>query len=700
PLDQIQYVLGLMTDTLPVDLACLYFTQLRETVIADATCWVSDATRGDVQRFLRDEAEILDPEHYVCRLEADDMEGLPYRSGVIFPLSMHGQIGGLLTLLCEEVIEYTPEHLAKLEMPVALMLTILERCRLQGLLDQNLTTARSILVTAEAIADSPSPQQIVNILHAHLFEPHISSCAMLLYGPRDVEHPNSPFEYLEIAGSWSKRVGSGVGRGIKLYLKDYPELLQQLDEHKILVFHNVDGIRNRFDPLIRGFFRAERVRSMTMLALQSAERQLGVIVIATDKVHEFSPAELDSYRTVSEFLAISAVAQILQQQHDYVQQGRAALLDAVTDGVVMVVPRGLGGHVLTVNQRFTNLFDVSEPQVQGLSLPALLAVMQIPEDTRKCLREEWLSTPVRDPAMRRGEFSMIHSDGHPVEVAWYSAPVYQDGIVLGRIYIFHDATAEHTAKRLRAAFLSRISHELRTPLTSIRGFAEFILEATGDQLPDLAREYTEIILDSAKHLNRVFTDMIEITRADAGEIKLNKGEAHLPDIIINGVARMELRYKARSQQVIMELDDDLPTVEVDVDRMLQVMTNLLTNAIKYSPEGGKIHVTTTYIGSDTDLPKSAPPDVMLPAILVKIVDEGGGLTAEEAEKVFLPFFRTDAAHAQKAEGVGLGLAVTRSIVEVHRGKIWAEPKRRGKGGCFLFTVPTVRNGMGAAATEH
>ncbi len=337
------------------------------------------------------------------------------------------------------------------------------------------------------------------------------------------------------------------------------------------------------------------------------------------------------------------------------------------------------------------MFEVSEQHAEGDTLIHLLKQMQIPEGVRQELRAAWLSTPVRDPSTRRSEFRMVNSEGQPLDVEWYSAPVYQDADVLGRIYIFHDATPERAAQRLRAAFLSRISHELRTPLTSIRGFAEFILEATGDQLPDLAREYTEIILNSAKHLNTVFTDMIEITRADAGELKLHKTEAHLPDIVIEIVARMELQVKARSQKVIMDVDDDLPPVNVDVDRISQVITNLLTNAIKYSPEGGKIRLTTDLITSTDTLPDSAPPDVVLPAILVSVSDEGKGLSKEEADKVFMPFFRTEEAKTRRIEGVGLGLAVTRSIVEVHRGKIWAVPNTRAAGGCFMFTIPTVRS---------
>ncbi len=567
---------------------------------------------------------------------------------------------------------------------------LLENDYLNTLLAENLATARSILAAAQAISDNSSPQAVVNILKDTLFGPHISSCAMLLYGPVTDENPHGPFEYLEFAGTWSKRLGSGIGMGVRLYLRDYPDVLAKLEQDKIVSFPNIEPLRAQFDPLIRGFLRAERIRSLTLVALQSARRRLGVIVIGTDRPHHFSTRELHSYQTVAEFLTINAMAQIFRQQHDRVQQGRAALLDAVTDGVIMVLPRGSGGHVLTVNQRFTRQFEVSADQVQGHSLATLLGYMQIPEDTRQELRQQWLQTPVNAPDIRRGEFRMVTSEGQPVDIEWYSAPVYLDKRVLGRIYLFHDCTAERTAARLRAEFLSRVSHELRTPLTSIQGFAEFILEATGDQLPDLAREYTEIILNSAKHLNQIFNEMIEITRADAGKMQLDKTTAHLPDLIIEIGARMELQYKERGQRLVLELDDDLPPVSVDKTKIAQVLINLFANAIKYSPPGGTIRISTQHVTDLAQLPEEAPRDVVLPAALVTIVDEGAGLTREEAQKVFLPFFRTAEAKQNKIEGVGLGLAVTRSIIEVHRGRIWALPRPLAQGGCFMFTLPTLR----------
>ncbi|PJF25427.1 MAG: hypothetical protein CUN53_12860 [Phototrophicales bacterium] len=361
----------------------------------------------------------------------------------------------------------------------------------------------------------------------------------------------------------------------------------------------------------------------------------------------------------------------------------------------MTLPGGRGGMVLTVNKRFTRMFAVSEQRAQGLVLEDLLELMTLPEDVRAELRIAWLTVPVSAPETQRGSFQWIGTDGMPLEMEWYSAPVYEGEQVLGRIYTFHDVTAERTAMRMRARFLSGVSHELRTPLTSIKGFAEFILEQYRDQLPDMAREYVEIIHAQASHLNNTFRDIIDLSRADAGELRLKKTDAHLVDIIIDAVAGMEMRFKERQQRVIMDINDDLPPVYVDVDRIMQTINNLLSNANKYSPEKGRIVISTKAIYSAEALPPSAPPDVTLPAIMVTIIDEGKGLSPEEAVQVFQPFYRAEEVRKAKIEGAGLGLAVTRGIVEMHRGKIWAEPRAAGGGGVFRFTLP-----ISSAALEN
>jgi signal transduction histidine kinase len=694
PTTLIHYLLDGLANQIDNDYACVVSRaedlRLLEYAAEHVGEKFAEPPRSAVEDLLNQQVNAATPASEPIILQDSALQNTGFRSALLFPLAMPDEVLGILALFSTKPDAYAPEQVNEFGQTVALIRTMLENIYMYNVMAQNMIVTQSIQLAAREIANNPSPQHVVNILRDYFFDAHVTSCAMLLFGPVGEGDTDGAYEYLEVKGTWSKRRGSGVGVGVRFYLNDLPDLLEQLDNEKLLTFPRAKELTVRLDPLLRIFLQAERVRSICLLALNASQRKLGVIFVGTDKRHDFTAQELHSYRTVSEFLAINVMTQMLQVQHDRVQQGRASLLDAVTDGVLMVEPSADGARVLTANPQFQALFELPGVPIQDLPLADLIDRLPVAEMLRDELRKTWLNIPVRDPMMQKGEFTMIHSEGHRMDIEWYSAPVYQGAYVLGRIYIFHDVTSERTATRLRADFLSRVSHELRTPLTSIGGSAEFILEATRDKLPDLAREYLEIILRSAKHLNHVFDDIIQISRADAGALKLERQEAHVPDIVIDVVARMEINYKQHNKRVVMELDDDLPPVSVDINRIIQVLTNLMTNAIKYSPPNSTIHISTDYVAKSKDLPSSAPPDVVLPAVMVTVADEGTGLSKEDAEKIFLPFYRTEAATKAKIEGVGLGLAVTRSFVEMHRGKIWAEAQsKEHPGTAFIFTLPTI-----------
>lgn len=618
------------------------------------------------------------------------LAGTGFESGLFFPLLAADQVIGMLGLLSVASAAFSAEDAGRAALHASMIRVVLENFYLYEVAAHSMVVTHSVMRTAQSIADDPSPQHLINVLCDFLFDTHVSLSTLMLYGPVREDRPNGPFDHLVIRGSWTRRRGSSIALGTRIYLQHYPNLLRRLDNREIVVIGDVRASLDQFDPYARSLLRAERVAALAIVPLHAARRKLGVMLVGTDRPHEFSQQELDTYRTVSEFLAISTIADLVQQQHDLVQQGRAALLEAVTDGVLMALPDAAGGRVLTVNQRFAHYFGPTETLVQGHLLGDVLKQMQLPEDVRTSLRRQWFSVPINDSSTYAGSFHMIHSGGHPLDMEWYSAPVYRDRRVLGRIFIFHDVTAERMAARLRSAFISRVSHELRTPLTSIQGFAQFIVEEEGENLPPLARDYIEIILNSARSLKVMFSDMIELTRADAGELKLMLTAAHLPDVILEAVVRLELQYKAREQQMRLDLDDDLPLVQMDVDRIGQVISNLVANAIKYAPPGSTIRVSTTHITAPTDLPPGTPGGVMLPCVLVRVEDEGAGIAEADIHEVFLPFFRTQWAKANKIEGSGLGLAIARSIIELHRGQIWVEPATDARpGGRFLFTLPTL-----------
>lgn len=621
------------------------------------------------------------------RVVQPDIPGTALRSALLWPLVVEGALLGVVALFASETDTYSEASFDALDTHMQIVKTMLENRQLV----YRLITTEAILMSTQAIARDPSPQNIVNVLRDYLFSRRVTNCVIGRFGPVRQSQPSAPFEYIEIVGSWSRNLGSGVGVGTSFPLSHYARTLPVLYEKKFIAFSNISQNLDlaQVDPLTRSLIEADKIDLMLLILLESEEGHLGALTICAEDSTPFTAQEMRSFQIVAEFLAISTLAAGLRQQADFVQQGRAALLDAVTDGVIMVLPDA-NTSVLTVNSQFTAMFGPEEGDVQGLPLCELLDLMRIPANARRALRQQWSGIEPSDQALQSGEFQMVGKRGMAQDVQWYGAPVYQNSDVLGRIYTFHDITPERAAERLRSELLSRISHELRTPLTSIRGFAQFILESSGEELPPTAREYTEIILNSAKHLNHLFTDLIQLNRANAGQLDLQLTQTNLADVIIESMARLEPQFRTRQQTAVMELDDDLPEVEIDIDRIDQVLTNLIGNAIKYSPPGSEVRLSTTYAATAKALPRKAPADTRTPCIVVTVMDQGKGLTSADAESIFLPFYRTEASRVEKIEGAGLGLAIAQSIVHLHQGKIWAEAATRRKpGGRFVFTVPIV-----------
>lgn len=686
---RLQYVLQALIQQLGADLASLY-------TFSDAGGHLNLVALHDASVFTQQELALLDTwataqietirqqNTYTDRIAPVD-DAITVKSALIFPLTLYNDLIGAIVVFSRQSQYFQPEHVHHANIILEMARTVLENQRLA----ERLMTTEAIATTAQAIASDPTPQNIVNVLRDFLFGAHVASCVIALFGPVSPEAPYAPFEYLEVVGSWTRGLGSEVGIGTRYMFEDYPEQFAQLFEEKYVTYEDISWLDHQsMIPFVAEAQLPDDIGSLTALILESDSRKLGVLVITIDQHYTLSPHEIRTYQIVTEFLTMSTLAAALRQQADFVQQGRAALLDAVTDGVVMVLPDETSS-ILTINERFAELFGVREPDVQGTSLWHLVEIMRVPRGVRRTLLKTWRSLSPDDPGKIHGEFRMTSATGTPTDIQWYSAPVYRQGQVIGRIYTFHDITPERTAERLRSELLSRISHELRTPLTSIRGFAEFILEAhTGDELPPLAREYTQIIHKSALHLNTLFTDIIELTRADAGQVKLEIQSASLPAVINDVVIRLEPQVRANDQHIILNLPEATPQVEIDIDRIDQVLTNLISNALKYSPQHTDIHVEVRTIETEKTLPPDAPPDVIVPCILVGVIDQGHGLHQDEVDKIFLPFYRTADARRAKVEGAGLGLAISQTIVELHRGRLWAQPAtRRESGGRFFFTVP-------------
>ena len=226
------------------------------------------------------------------------------------------------------------------------------------------------------------------------------------------------------------------------------------------------------------------------------------------------------------------------------------------------------------------------------------------------------------------------------------------------------------ASRHKSEFLANMSHELRTPLNAIIGFSEVLAERMFGEINDKQAEYLADILESGRHLLSLINDILDLSKIEAGRMELEPTEFNLPDAIENALTLVRERAHRHGIALGRMVDERLGSICADERKVKQVLLNLLSNALKFTPEGGRIDVAATVTDN---------------AIEISVSDTGVGIAAEDQAAVFEEFRQVGAA-SKKIEGTGLGLAISRKFIELHGGKIWVK-SQVGAGSTFAFTLP-------------
>jgi signal transduction histidine kinase/ActR/RegA family two-component response regulator len=256
-----------------------------------------------------------------------------------------------------------------------------------------------------------------------------------------------------------------------------------------------------------------------------------------------------------------------------------------------------------------------------------------------------------------------------------------------RLYELQRQTAERLAEvdRLKSQFLANMSHELRTPLNSIIGFSRVILKGIDGPLTDLQTQDLGSIYNSGQHLLGLINDILDMARIEAGKMELVFDEVDLHDTFKGVMATTTALIKDKPIVLREEIAPDLPTVRADTMRVRQVLINLLSNAAKFTDRGS---ITLRARPVESLTPESEVPQKF---VEISVSDTGPGISREDMAKLFEPFSQVDASPTRKVGGSGLGLSICRNLVDLHRGRIWAESEGLpGEGATFYFSLPVYR----------
>jgi signal transduction histidine kinase len=233
-------------------------------------------------------------------------------------------------------------------------------------------------------------------------------------------------------------------------------------------------------------------------------------------------------------------------------------------------------------------------------------------------------------------------------------------------------TAE-AANKAKSDFLAGMSHEFRTPLNAILGFSELMSTGMGGPLTDPQKEYVTDIFTSGKHLLSLINDILDLSKVEAGRMELQMNEFDIKRLVETSIALFKEKTHQQSLQMTSEIAKGLDTMFGDERKIKQVLFNLLGNAVKFTPNGGIIHVAVTLTDDKEFLQYS-------------VSDSGIGISSVDQSKLFKPFEQVDTRLTRKYKGTGLGLSLCKKLVELHGGRIWVESEA-GKGSNFIFIIP-------------
>lgn len=346
---------------------------------------------------------------------------------------------------------------------------------------------------------------------------------------------------------------------------------------------------------------------------------------------------------------------------------REAILESIVEGVIVTDNKG---HAVLLNDTAANILGARKEQLLGRPLQRLLepTAWGQPADMSRLMESP---TPLQTLLELEGK--RIHVSAAPVHVS--------SGERVGTVAVLRDVTGEMQAEQAKREFIATISHELRTPLTAILGYAEALHSGMAGELTETQKRLVRTIHENARRMTAMANNLIALAEAERGRLELEYRETDLPLIIGETLQAFIPQMKARQLTWELEIEDGFPPIEADPERIRQVVANLLSNAVKFTPPGGHITIGTAIVREKgiTD-----PHFCRL-----WVADTGIGIPVEEQHRIWERFYSAEEPLKTEAGGLGVGLAIVKSLVEAHHGRVWVD-SAPGEGSTFTLLLPIRR----------
>ena len=421
-------------------------------------------------------------------------------------------------------------------------------------------------------------------------------------------------------------------------------------------------------------------RSLMAAPLVANGEFMGLLAMASSSPGAFDENHVRLFRTVIGQIDVTMgnaevcrltteqaleLGQMLRHQQEEASKAQA-ILTSIVDGVVV---NDAEGETILVNPAAERILSQPAAELLGQNFHAPLAAFDDQgRDEAIDSMETLLEASV---AGVKKVFKMnLQVEGHII-YAQLSPVLAQQGDFLGVVTVFRDITKEVESDRAKSEFVSNVSHELRTPMTAIKGYTDLLHAGSVGPINDEQERFLSIIKNNADRLTALINDLLDISRVDTGRVRFVPRPVQISDVISDVVNVLACQAQSKEQMLTYEVVGGLPDLMGDRDRLNQVLTNLVSNAIRYTPRGGEIEV------------QAYPVDG---AVRVDVRDTGIGIAPEDLGRIFERFYRAEHPLVREAGGSGLGLSIAKMFVEMHGGRLWVESEE-DKGSTFTLILP-------------
>jgi PAS domain S-box-containing protein len=398
------------------------------------------------------------------------------------------------------------------------------------------------------------------------------------------------------------------------------------------------------------------------LPLISEKRVIGLIFIFRGYEGSFSKNDRAMLQSFADQAAIAVINAQLYTQVSREKSRLDALLDSAADGIIIM---SADHKIEKSNQAFARIIRKDVAEIEGSPHEQILNWETIQQGTS--LEEAELSGwPLTAKANLYVEGDIKRPSGEIIPIGVTYAPLLSgEGKLINIIASVRDITHFREADEIKSVFISIVSHELKTPVALIKGYVGTLRREDVSWDSEIVQDSLEVIEDEADRLTELIENLLDASRLQAGEFNLNLAEIRMDKL----AQEMAERFQTQTDQhrIIVQFPEEFPVIVGDEHRLEQVFYNLLTNAVKYSPEGGEISISG---------------QIRSEQIIICIQDQGTGIAQEDVPHIFDRFYRANEA-AKNTQGAGLGLYLSRAIIEAHNGRIWIEPRpKSGTRVCF------------------